>query len=162
MNTCCVPRLGRSTTTLPSSTSMRPPWNLEFLQATCFFSAFLLPPSLCPLPLPFSPSSLFQPSAPPSLYLPNHQLSFILQIKVGNNRFRGNHPSADSFLVHNLSQENGINIKYNWLQGYPQQIFIASDVQSWGKPLFILNAKMNTGKAYLDFSFHVLRERTII
>jgi hypothetical protein len=27
--------------------------------------------------------------------------------------FTGNHLSADSFLVHNHSQENGINIKYN-------------------------------------------------
>jgi hypothetical protein len=48
-----------------------------------------------------SPSSIFSffppPSAPPSLYLPNHQLSFILQIKVGS-WFTGNHLSADSFL----------------------------------------------------------------
>jgi hypothetical protein len=35
-------------------------------------------------------------------------------------RFIGNHLSTDSFLVHNPSQENGINIKYNWPQGYPQ------------------------------------------
>jgi hypothetical protein len=60
-------------------------------------------------------------ASPPSLphlqlhlpfYLPNPQLSFILQVKVGS-RFRGNHLSADSLLVHNLSQENRINIKYN-------------------------------------------------
>ena len=44
--------------------------------------------------------------------LPNHQLSFILQIQVGS-RFTGNHLSTDSFLVYNHSQENGINIKYN-------------------------------------------------
>jgi hypothetical protein len=40
-------------------------------------------------------------------FLPNHQLSFILQIKV-RSRFTGNHMSADSFLVHNHSQENGL------------------------------------------------------
>ena len=45
-------------------------------------------------------------------YLPNHQFSFILQIKVSR-RFTGNHLSADYVLVHNHSQENGINIKYN-------------------------------------------------
>jgi len=36
-------------------------------------------------------------------------------------RFTGHHLSADSFLVLNHSQENGINIKYNYPQGYPQQ-----------------------------------------
>jgi hypothetical protein len=41
-------------------------------------------------------------------------------MKVGS-RFTGNHLSADSFLVHNHSQENGINIKHNKAQGYPQQ-----------------------------------------
>jgi hypothetical protein len=61
--------------------------------------------------LPFS-SSLSQSSVPPSLFVPNHQFSFILQIKVGN-RFTGNHLSADSFPVHSPSQEKGINIKYN-------------------------------------------------
>jgi hypothetical protein len=45
-------------------------------------------------------------------YLPNLQISFILQIKMGS-RFTGNHLSADSFLLHNHSQKNGINIKYN-------------------------------------------------
>ena len=59
------------------------------------------------------------PSAPPSLYLPNHQLSFILQIKVGS-RFIGNHLSADYLLVCSHSQENGINIKYNYPHGYRQ------------------------------------------
>jgi hypothetical protein len=69
-----------------------------------------------------SSSSLFQTSffslptfcslSLPSLYLANQQLSFILQIKVGS-RFTGKHLSADSFFVHNPSQENGINIKYN-------------------------------------------------
>ena len=64
-----------------------------------------------------SPSSIFSFSSPLLLlhlpfYLPNHQLSFILQIKVGS-RFTGNHLSADSFLVHNHSQENRINNLYN-------------------------------------------------
>jgi hypothetical protein len=45
-------------------------------------------------------------------YLLNHQLSFILKIKVGS-RFTGYHLSADSFLICSHSQENGINIKYN-------------------------------------------------
>jgi hypothetical protein len=44
--------------------------------------------------------------------LPNHQLSFILQIKEGS-RFTGNHLSADSFLVHKPSQENGINMRWS-------------------------------------------------
>lgn len=51
--------------------------------------------------------------------MPNHQLSFILQIKVGS-RFLGNHLSADYLLVCSHSQENGINIKYNYPHGYPQ------------------------------------------
>jgi hypothetical protein len=36
-------------------------------------------------------------------------------------RFTGNHLSADLIFVHNPSQENGINIKYNLSQDYPQQ-----------------------------------------
>jgi hypothetical protein len=44
--------------------------------------------------------------------VPNHQLSFISQTKLGS-RFIGNHLIANSLLVHNPSQENGINIKYN-------------------------------------------------
>ena len=112
MNTCCVSTLGRSTTTLPSFTSMRP-------LRTCSFSRHVL--LLCfsssssssfSLSLPFSPSSLSPPSAPLYLYLPNHLLSFILQIKVGS-RFTGNHLSADLFLVHSQSQENRINILHN-------------------------------------------------
>jgi len=76
----------------------------------CFSSSFS---SVFSLSLShFPPPSLFSPSAPPSLYLPNHQLSFILQIKVGS-RFTGNHLSADSFFVCSPSQEKGINIKYN-------------------------------------------------
>jgi hypothetical protein len=46
------------------------------------------------------------------LYLPNHHFFSILKFKVGK-RFTRNHLSADSFLVHNPSQENGIEIKYN-------------------------------------------------
>jgi hypothetical protein len=100
MITCCAPRLGRPIATVPSSTSYETPWNLQILQAMCFCSAFLLlPPSVLslfhflllshlPLHLPF--------------YLPNHQLSFILQIKVGC-RFTGNLLSADSFLVQSHS-----------------------------------------------------------
>jgi hypothetical protein len=63
---------------------------------------FLLLSLSLPLHLPF--------------YLPNDQLSFILQIKVGS-RFTGNHLSADSFLVLYHSQENRINIKYNYSPG---------------------------------------------
>ena len=52
MNTCCVPRLGRSTATLPSSTSMRPLRTCSFSRpcasAQLFF--FFL---LCVLPLHF-------------------------------------------------------------------------------------------------------------
>jgi hypothetical protein len=65
-----------------------------------------------------SPSSIFSTFSLPTFllhlpfYLPNYQLSFILQTKVGS-RFAGNHLSADSFLVHNPSQENGINIQCN-------------------------------------------------
>jgi hypothetical protein len=53
-----------------------------------------------------SPSSIFLLLLSPPLplhspfYLPNYQLSFILQIKVGRGK-----RSADSFLVHNHSQE---------------------------------------------------------
>jgi hypothetical protein len=50
----------------------------------------------------FSPSPIFSfslsPSAPLSLYLPSHQLSFSLQIKVGS-RFTRNHPWV---LTHSL------------------------------------------------------------
>jgi hypothetical protein len=74
------------------------------LLCTAFLSNLLLSPHLL-LHLPF--------------YLPKHQLSFISQMKVGS-RFTGNHLSADSFLVHKHSLENGINIKYNQPQGYPQ------------------------------------------
>jgi hypothetical protein len=63
--------------------------------------------SLFHFPLPFLFLPLYLPFS-----LPNHQLSFILQIKVGS-RFTGNHLSAVSFLVRSHSQENGINIKYN-------------------------------------------------
>jgi hypothetical protein len=67
MNTCCVPRLGRSTATLPSSTSMRPlrtccfsrpcaSTQLFFFLLLCFLSLFhfllLLSPHLL-LYLPF-------------------------------------------------------------------------------------------------------------
>jgi hypothetical protein len=38
------------------------------------------------------------------LYLPNHQFSFILQIKE-QRKFTRNHLNADSFLIHNLSKE---------------------------------------------------------
>jgi hypothetical protein len=72
-------------------------------------SAFLLPLLLHPLPLPFSPSSLAHLLLYLPFYLPSHQLSFILQIKVGS-RFTGNHLSADLFLIHNHSQENRFNI----------------------------------------------------
>ena len=100
MITCSAPRLCRSTATLPSSTAWETPQNLQFLQTMCFCFVFLLLPlPLHPLSLPFSPSSL------PShlllhlpFYLPNQQLSFILQIKVGS-RFTGNQLSADSVLV---------------------------------------------------------------
>ena len=59
-----------------------------------------------------SRDSLLPPSDPPSLYLPSYQLSFILQIYVGKLVYKKS-PESDSFLVHNHSQENGINIKYN-------------------------------------------------
>jgi hypothetical protein len=35
-------------------------------------------------------------------------------------RCTGNHLRADSFLVHSPSEENRINIKYNYSQGYLQ------------------------------------------
>jgi hypothetical protein len=69
------------------------------------------------LSLSSPPSSLFQLLAQPSLNLPNYQslaLAFILKIK--EERFIGNHLSADSFLNHRPSQENVISIK---LQGIP-------------------------------------------
>ena len=89
MNTCCVSRLGRSTTTLPSSPS-RPLRTCGFFRpcaSALLFFFFLL---LCVLSL--FHFLLLLPLLPPHLpfYLPNHQLSFILQIKVGS-RFIGNH-----------------------------------------------------------------------
>jgi hypothetical protein len=93
----------------------------------CFCSAFLsLLPPLHPLPLPFSPSSLPYLLFHLPFYLPNHQLSFILQIKVGS-RSTGNHLSGDSFLVHNHSQENGINIQYNEPQDYLPQDYVSKN-----------------------------------
>ena len=82
-----------------------------------------------------SPSSIFSffslpPSTPPSFYLPNHQLSFILQIKVGG-RFLGNHLSADYLLVCSHSQENGINIKYNYPHGYPQHFPLSVQLKDY-------------------------------
>ena len=133
MNICYVPRLGRPIATLPSSLFMGPPQNLQFLQATCFCSAFplpTLPAPLCPVPVQFSTSSSSPPSVPPSLYLPNHQLSFILQIDVGRN-FTGNRLSADSLLVSSPSQENGINIKHNQIQGYPQHFLLSVQLKDY-------------------------------
>jgi hypothetical protein len=52
--------------------------------------------------------STFSSTFPSSAQSP--ALAFILQIKVGR-RFKGNHLSADSFLVHRPLQENGISIK---------------------------------------------------
>ena len=104
MNTSCMLRLGRSTATQPSSPSMRPLRTWVSLGHVLFCSAFLLPPPLHPLPLKFSPSSFSHLLLHLPFYLPNHQLSFILQIKAGR-RFTGNHLSADSILVHNHSQE---------------------------------------------------------
>jgi hypothetical protein len=128
MNTCCAPRLGIFTTTLPSSTSMRPLKICGFSRSCAstwlFFFHLLLP---LPLPPPsLSSSSSSSASSPSSIflllshhlqlhlpfYLPNHQLSFILQIKVGS-RFTGNTWVLSHFFVHNHSQENRINIKYN-------------------------------------------------
>ena len=96
--------------TLPSSTSMRNLRTWDFSRpCALFLFAFLL---LCILSL-IHLLLLLSPYLPFHLpfYLPNHQLSFILQIKVGS-RFKGDHLSADSFLVLSLSQK-GINIKYN-------------------------------------------------
>ena len=77
---------------------MRPLRTCSFSRP-CASAVFLLPPPLHLLPFPFSPS-LYSLHLP--FYLPNHQFSFILQIKVGS-RFIGNHQSADSSLVHNHS-----------------------------------------------------------
>jgi hypothetical protein len=82
--------------------------------APCSSSSAPFPSSIFLLPL-----SLHLP-----FYLPYLELSFILQIKVGS-RFTGNHLGADSFLVCSHSQENGINIKYNEPQGYPQQLCVS-------------------------------------
>ena len=64
-----------------------------------------------------SPSSIFSfsspshlPLHPPPCYLTSHQLSLILQIKMGSS-FTRNHLSADSFLVCSHSQKNRNNIK---------------------------------------------------
>ena len=82
-----------------------------------------------------SPSSIFSflfSQLPLHLpfYLPNHQLSFILQIKVGS-RFLGNHLSADYLLVCSHSQENGINIKYNYPHGYPQHFPLSVQLKDY-------------------------------
>ena len=82
-----------------------------------------------------SPSSIFSflfshlPLHLP-FHLPNHQLSFILQIKVGS-RFLGNHLSADYLLVCSHSQENGINIKYNYPHGYPQHFPLSVQLKDY-------------------------------
>jgi hypothetical protein len=63
--------------------------------------------SLSPTPSSLSLST-FRSTCP--LSVQSLALAFILQIKVGR-RFTGNHLRADSFLVHNPSQEKGISIK---------------------------------------------------
>lgn len=77
MNISCTPRLDRYITTLLYFPPMRPPYNLWFLQATCF-SSILLPLSL--------PSSSFCPKLFSSAFPSTAQspaLAFILQVKVG-------------------------------------------------------------------------------
>ena len=149
-----MPRLDRSTTTPPSSTSCDPLELAVFSRSCAFFSAFLLPPLLCHLPLPIFSSSPFL-STPPSLFLPNHQLSFILQIKVG--RFTGNHLSADSYLVPN-SSEKDINIKYNQPQGYPQHFTISVQL----KDSFISDIIEHSYYHFVIYKVHELNTQFII
>ena len=70
MNTCFVPKLGRYTTTLPSSTFVRPFKN-EVSPGHGFLLLYYFPLPLCPLPLSFSYSSLSLLSSPFPLCLPN-------------------------------------------------------------------------------------------
>ena len=119
MNTSCVPRLDRSTTTLLTIFPIHEtPYKLQILQATRFCSAFLPPPPLQSqsslshtsfFSLPISSSTF-----PFSVQSP--AVAFILQIKVGR-RFTGNHLSADSFLVQNPLEENRISIKLQIARG---------------------------------------------
>ena len=91
MNKCCAPRLGRSATILPSSPSMRPLRTCGFSRPCASALLFFFFLVLCALSLlHFLP--LLSPHLPLHLpfNLPNHQLSFILQIKVESS-FTGNH-----------------------------------------------------------------------
>ena len=129
MNTSCAPRLGRSTTTLPPSPSMRHLRTCSFFRpcASALLSFLPLPPSTS-----LSPSfSLlaFSSSFPSSVQSPL-ALAFLLQIKVGR-KFMGNHLSADSVLVCHLSQENRITIK---LQIAPELSAIQPNLSDTGSP----------------------------
>jgi hypothetical protein len=79
----------------------------------CFCSTFFLPP-LCPLPHPFSfsLSSFCCSTFPLTCPIISSPLFYKLMWEAG---------LQEITIVHNHSQENRINIKYDQPQGYPQQ-----------------------------------------
>lgn len=115
MVTCCGPRLGRYTTIFHINET---PQNLRFLQAMCFCSAFLLPPPLRLLPLPFSPSFTFCSTFP--FFSPIISSPLFYKLRFIGSRVTGNHLSVDPVLIHGHSQEDRVNSKDHQPQGCPQ------------------------------------------
>jgi hypothetical protein len=111
MNTYCMPRLGRSTTTLPSTTSMRPLITCRFYRPCASALLFFFFPLLCILSLFYFLLLLSHFPLHLPFYLPNHQLPLFYKLRweVGIQEIL----SAATFLIRSHSQENGINIKYN-------------------------------------------------
>ena len=82
-----MPRLGKSTTTLPFCPSVETPYNLQFLRVMCLCITFLSssPPQSCLLPLPLLFLTFSSTCLSPAQ---SWALALILQIKVGR-RFAG-------------------------------------------------------------------------